>query len=136
VLERAEHDSAALGRFFEGEGSERHARIDPRLMESLVCHDFRHEVRELERLLWLAVSSSRSHFLAPTPEVLAELQRKAPEAPGAPAPAELDRDTLERALEASAGNVTEAAKSLGISSRFALYRLMRRHGVRGGSPSE
>jgi two-component system nitrogen regulation response regulator GlnG/two-component system response regulator HydG len=131
VLERAEQDSAELGRFFEGEGDERHARVDPRLMEALVCHDFRHEVRELERLLWLAVSSSRSHFLAPTPEVLAELQRKHPEPPGARPAAELDRETIERALEASAGNVTEAAKSLGMSSRFALYRLMRRHGIRG-----
>ena len=36
---------------------------------------------------------------------------------------------IERALAESAGNVTQAARAVGLPSRYALYRLMKRFGI-------
>jgi two-component system nitrogen regulation response regulator GlnG/two-component system response regulator HydG len=52
----------------------------------------------------------------------------------APAPsrepkAEPTADDIRAALGEASGNVTRAAKALGLSSRYALYRLMQRHGI-------
>jgi DNA-binding NtrC family response regulator len=51
---------------------------------------------------------------------------------GAPsaALAELDRATLEKAIEAAGGNLSATARALGVH-RTQLYRLMRKHGLRG-----
>ena len=38
------------------------------------------------------------------------------------------------ALAASGGAMAAAAASLGLSSRFALYRLMKRYGMNEGEP--
>jgi len=107
-------------RFFRGE----HAELDPRLIEALLRHEYTHHLRELERLVWLAVSTSRDSFVALTPEVEAELRPIEREV----AAAEPTADAIREAL-ATAG-VTEAAKRLGLKSRYALYRLMKKHGIR------
>ena len=100
-------------------------RVAPSLVEALLLHPFAHHLRELERLLWLAASTSRSDFLDLTPEVAAELGPRPPIAGVEP----LDAATIQAALAAAQGNVTAAARALGLKNRFSLYRLMRRHGL-------
>ncbi|MEP7119586.1 MAG: sigma 54-interacting transcriptional regulator [Byssovorax sp.] len=133
VLDRtAETTPTVRERFFESRpGKAAHARVDPGLVDALLHHPFTHHLREIERLLWLAVSTSRGDFVALTPEVLAELARTTATAttsddPAAPPPGE---EQVRAALAAAAGNVSRAARQLGLKNRFALYRLMKKHGL-------
>jgi DNA-binding NtrC family response regulator len=103
-------------------------RTDPRLLEGLLAHGFTHHARELERLLWLAASTSRGTFVALTPEVEAELRIAAPPTGSE----EVSAEQVKTALQAANGSVTAAARTLGLKNRFVLYRLMKRYGISGG----
>ncbi len=114
-----------LDRFFERRhGQPAEPRIDPDLIELLLRHSFKTHTRELERLLWLALSSSPDDFIAATPELRAELG-------SAPEPeVEPDRAAIEAALETARGNVTRATRLLGLRNRYVLYRIMRKLGMK------
>ncbi len=125
----AQHPDLAE-RFFERRnGRTAEARLDPALVDGLVRHAYTHHIRELERLLWLALSTSRGQFIAATPEVLRELS--APPERGDESAPEPDREMIEAALAEANGSVTRAARRLGLKNRFVLYRLMKRHGLQG-----
>jgi two-component system nitrogen regulation response regulator GlnG/two-component system response regulator HydG len=46
-----------------------------------------------------------------------------------PRPLDPVAEEIRVALDASNGSVEKAARALGLSNRFALYRLMKKHGV-------
>ena len=127
VLARLVRESPALrARFFEERGDLAPvARMDPHLIEALLRHDYTHHLRELERLLWRAVSTSGDAFVALTPEVSAELRVPPVRGGGEEATA----DEVRAALAATSGNVTRTAEKLGLKNRYALYRLLKRHGI-------
>ena len=79
-------------------------------------------VRELDTLLWRALSESDGDA------VLALRERAEPAAPATPKE-EPSAQQIRDALRDQAGSVTRAAAALGLPSRFALYRLMRRLGL-------
>lgn len=100
------------------------------LMDALVRHHYTLHHRELERLLRLARRSSNGAELALVPGVEAELDL--------PVTAiEVTSDAIANALRVSKSS-TEAAKRLGLPSRFALYRLMKKFGIeqKPSSPPE
>jgi DNA-binding NtrC family response regulator len=114
-----------LARFFERRhGAYAEPRIDPDLIELLLRHSYTTHARELERLLWLALSTSRDDFVCATDEVRAELGGAAPEPE-----VEVDQAAVEAALAASGGNITRATRILGLRNRYVLYRLMRKFGI-------
>jgi two-component system nitrogen regulation response regulator GlnG/two-component system response regulator HydG len=132
----AERSPEIAARFFERRhGRLAEPRLEPELVELLVRHHYTLHVRELERLLWTSLSSSIGEFVAVTPPLLEALQVSAPPAErpassaGAPLP---DRTAVESALAAAGGRVALAARALGLSSRYVLYRLMRQYGLEGG----
>lgn len=113
----AQSDANLAQRFFHaGE-----PRVDPELMEALLDHDYSTHVRELERLLIAAMATSRQGFIALTPEVAAELPPKRRQLP--------EREEIIAALARADGNVSEAWKQLGLSSRDALNRLIKKLGI-------
>jgi two-component system nitrogen regulation response regulator GlnG/two-component system response regulator HydG len=116
---------ALRARFCEADGA---PRLHPDLVDALLRHRYRLHARELHRLLWLAAGSSPGAFLALTPEVEAELDLDA-EAPAGPAAPPPDKAAVEAALAAAGGRVAAAADALGLPSRYALYRLMKKLGV-------
>ncbi len=99
-------------------------RIAPDLVDALLRHAFTHQLRELERLLWLAVTTTREPFVALTPEVLAELRLPVDTGSGEPT-----EEMVRAALAEAQGNVTKAARKLGLKNRFLLYRLMKKLGM-------
>lgn len=136
----ARETPSAVERFFERDGGElAEPRIEPSLVEVLLRHRFTHHVRELTRVMWAALASSRDSFLALTPEVRAQLRLGAPdpEAVRADEAASephaslqgVGRVEIKAALATTHGNVTDAARRLGLKNRFVLYRLMKRHGI-------
>jgi two-component system nitrogen regulation response regulator GlnG/two-component system response regulator HydG len=138
LLERFRQKSPALAeRFFERRhGALAEPRLDPDLVEMLVRHPWRLHTRELERLLFIAVSTSPGDYVTLTSEVLAEVapadETPVPDnllrlpASAAPPP---DKARIESALAAAEGRVAGAAERLGLSSRYVLYRLMRQYGI-------
>jgi transcriptional regulator with PAS, ATPase and Fis domain len=123
LLLDARADPELASRLFEGDW----ARISPELVLALLSHPYTHHVRELQALLWMAIETSPGRALVLTPELRERLAQPAP-APSVPAQ-ELDAEQVKAAIEESAGSVTKAAKLLGLSSRYALYRLMRKYGL-------
>ncbi|MEZ4240022.1 MAG: sigma 54-interacting transcriptional regulator [Myxococcota bacterium] len=122
LLRDARRDPEVAARLFDGD----EARVAPALIAALVRQPWPLAVRELASALWLAVQTSPGRALQLTPEVRERLGG------GAPVPVEpedVDADAIRAALAAADGNVTQAARALGLSSRYVLYRLMRRHGV-------
>jgi DNA-binding NtrC family response regulator len=115
---------------------QRHARrygkalegFEPDAMESLLQHPWPGNVRELEHAIERAV------LLAPGPRVgSADIGLSLRQASGTQAFErltldEVERELIRRALKRHDGNVSEAAKSLGLS-RSALYRRLERHGL-------
>ncbi len=114
-----------LDRFFERRaGHVAEPRIDPDLIELLLRHRYTTHTRELERLLWLALSTSPDDYVAATDELRAELGNAVTESEIEP-----DRGAIEAALETAKGNVTRATRLLGLRNRYVLYRLMRKLGI-------
>jgi two-component system nitrogen regulation response regulator GlnG/two-component system response regulator HydG len=95
--------------------------VHPELVDHLVRHRYRHHFRELERLVRLSLRTSPAGLLTLTPSVAAELDLPVTAAP--PTDAQI-REALSHGV-----SVAEAAKSLGLPSRFALYRLMKKLGI-------
>src|SRR5215218_9599068 len=121
----AAHFLAAHAKRYRIEG----AAFDPGAVEALLAHPFPGNVRELEHAV------ERALLLAPSGLIRAEdiaLRR-----PAQPA-SRLEEMTLEeaeghliaRALARTGGNVSDAARALGLS-RSALYRRMQHFGLRG-----
>ena len=93
------------------------------MLEQLIQHDYTGNFRELEYLLRLAISTSEDQFIEATPSVLQEIRRAEIDPPAA---TNLDRDKLKAALAEHRGSASEVAHALGLSSRFALYRLLKK----------
>ncbi len=133
LLLRAASATPSIGaRFFERrDGALAEPRITPRLVVRLLRHSYDHHVRELDRLLWVAISSTREDFLDLTPELLTELGSEEADSPELEArdPAALTKAQIEAALAASGNSISEAARSLGLKNRFVLHRLIRKHGI-------
>jgi DNA-binding NtrC family response regulator len=144
VLRRALLDTPALVSRFKGTSGE--IDVAPELLEHLLGHAYTTHVRELEGLLWRAMSESTGAVVE-LPPAMAErpnakvaegappqavdAEERAPTGPLQPegAPMELTEERM-RALSAQhGGNLAEVARALGLPSRYVLYRLLRKHGI-------
>jgi two-component system nitrogen regulation response regulator GlnG/two-component system response regulator HydG len=108
-------------------------RLDPDLVEALVLHPFTHHVRELDGLLWRAIAGSPRDYVA-FPRDLREELLAARTTHGLARQARAARadPTLEEVracLSRNSGHVERTALELGLPSRYALYRLLKKHGI-------
>ena len=94
-------------------------RVDPALIEELLVRTYDTHVRELEAILWRAMAGSPGDTVLLTDELRQESRGR---------DAEPSVEQLRAALR-SAGSVKNAARVLGLKSRYALYRLMKKHGI-------
>jgi transcriptional regulator with AAA-type ATPase domain len=91
------------------------------LVDVLCRHEYTLHFRELERLVRIAFRASRSGQLELSSALRAQLCLTEPSTP-------LDAERV-RVVLAQSKSASEAAKQLGLSSRFALYRLLKRLGI-------
>ncbi|UQA57148.1 sigma-54-dependent transcriptional regulator [Polyangium aurulentum] len=126
-------DIPALAAYFLASYAKRYridnALFDPSAIEALLAHPFPGNVRELEHAV------ERALLLAPNGVIRAEdIALRRPSQPAS----RLEEMTLEeaeghliaRALARTGGNVSDAARALGLS-RSALYRRMQHFGLKG-----
>ncbi|HEU4578597.1 MAG TPA: sigma 54-interacting transcriptional regulator [Polyangiaceae bacterium] len=121
----ARQDPALGARFLAGwNGSEGEPRLSLALVRALVLHDYSTHARELERLLWVSLQSSPGDELEYTAEVraLCRFPERGRD------PEEVSREELRAALARHGGKRERAWRELGLSSRHALSRLMRKLG--------
>jgi len=125
---------ALANRFFERRtGQVAEPRLAPHVIARLLRHELQHNVRELERLLWLAIGSAPADYIGLTPALEAELD-DAEQAVAQPAP-EIDRLTLLRALSEHDRSPTRMAQALGLKNRYVLIRLLKKHGLSASEPN-
>ncbi|HRE91301.1 MAG TPA: hypothetical protein PK095_19440, partial [Myxococcota bacterium] len=102
-------------------------RIAPRLIDLLLRHQWKANVRELTSILWLSMTTAQGPFLDATAEVLAQLRDGTERFND---PNELDESAVRQALDASRGRVSVAARMLGLKNRWVLYRLLEKLDIR------
>ncbi|MBI4605674.1 MAG: sigma-54-dependent Fis family transcriptional regulator [Planctomycetes bacterium] len=110
-------------------------RVDPKLMKELAEHHWPGNVRELKNTIERAMILCRGESLT-SEDVLGHLRRDASRGSGAfrlPPEglnlAEVEKDLLLQALEATGGNLPKAGRLLGLNKDQVRYRLLK-YGVR------
>jgi len=130
ALQAASKSPELMGRFIAcDDAGRRNARFAPDFVQHAVRGSWPTNVRGLESLLWSCVAESPGDTI----ELSAALRGRK-DAVSAPAPDEFQgaEPTVEQVREAlrnAGGSVTRAARALGLSSRYTLYRWMRKHGL-------
>jgi len=118
----AREDDQLRARFFQPDGE---ARVSPQLLVGLMRSPAVGNVRSLRNLLWRSLAESPGDTLlwpssparsGPPPST------RAPDEPG-------ERGRIRQALDRNAGSIDKTWRELGLSSRFALNRLLKKHGI-------
>jgi DNA-binding NtrC family response regulator len=104
------------------------AGFDPEAMAALLAHPWPGNVRELEHAIERAVLMAAGERLGAADIGLGPVQTGGAAGLEQLTLDEVERELIRRALKRHDGNVSEAAKSLGLS-RSALYRRLERHGL-------
>ncbi|AKV04386.1 sigma-54-dependent transcriptional regulator [Labilithrix luteola] len=134
LLERAARSSPAVAAsFVEARHETRpRVRVDPALIEMLLARAYRTNVRELEAILWQAIAESQSDRVSAPSASRASTKksrmvaRARGEEEGSRAPS---LEEITTALAEHGGSIPRAARALGLTSRFALNRLVKHHGL-------
>jgi DNA-binding NtrC family response regulator len=135
------------------ESGHEYPRLHPILVMFLLQRHYTANIRELDAMLWRAMSESHGDVIEAPAEMRAMSGSIRPEATGSQtgsqtpvdsaevtsAPVESrpepEPDEIRAALAKHDGRVAEAARTLGLRSRYALYRLMKKHGIDGDVPT-
>jgi DNA-binding NtrC family response regulator len=133
-------DILALAQHFLRRYSQRYARprtgFSEDAIQALRSYEWPGNVRELDHAVERSVLLSRGETIDVWDLSLARIPgRDAPGRVGPKSLDELERDAIKDALDRFDGNVSLAAKALGLS-RSALYRRLQRHGLGDGGKGE
>ena len=133
LLHRASNASPQLrDRFFVESDDGLQPRVDPDLIERLIRHRFTFNIRELDSLLWKAIAESPRNFVMLSRGLREDLDSQAAAQANVSTPngsAEPSAQEIVDGLNRNANHVARTAEALGLSSRYALYRLMRKNGI-------
>jgi len=137
LRERGE-DVLLLARHFAGLYAERNHKprpdFDPATFKKLRQHSWPGNIRELQHAVERAVILSEGPLLRPEAFTFSAVEQAAgslsvPTPPEGPLQLnEVEKNTILRVIERNNGNITKAAKELGIT-RTALYRRLEKHDI-------
>ncbi|MEZ4306810.1 MAG: sigma 54-interacting transcriptional regulator [Polyangiaceae bacterium] len=133
----------AVERFFSksGAGGEPEPNVSAGFIEALMRRSYETNVRELRGLLWAAMSRSEGDAIERSYESASPVSDRVQEwleheeedeessqveEPAASEPTEAE---VRASLAEHDGNVQRTAAALGLSTRYVLYRLMKRYGI-------
>jgi two-component system nitrogen regulation response regulator GlnG/two-component system response regulator HydG len=118
-------DAELRARFVRADGE---PNVSAHLLTRLVRGALPGNVRDLRNTLWRSLAESKSDSLDWPPSVAVQspgMPRVGSEAPRA----QPERERLIEALERNQGSLDKTWRELGLSSRFALNRLLKKHAV-------
>jgi len=124
----AAEDPGLAQRFFPGGDPGGHPRLGAPLFEALLTRPWRTHARELDGLLWQAMSRSRGDTVRALEAAGLERAKPLPP-PGSADPASLTPEAIQAALDRHGGRQEAAWRELGLSSRYALRRLVKKYGL-------
>lgn len=130
----------AVEGFFTTVNGSREPNLRSNFIENLINYSYSTNVRELDALLWRSMSSSSGNALewpsdlpVPNVQVIGSIPSELQHVPEIEEPTGLTRDPTEGEIRSSLaehnGNIVRVAKALGLSSRYVLYRFMRKYGI-------
>jgi DNA-binding NtrC family response regulator len=124
LFDKMRADAPALcERFSDARGA---ARLGRGFVVALMRHVFTRNVRELRSMLWSALHESHG----PNLEWPASIDARATSMVGStPPPAADELDVIRQVLTKNSGSIEKSWRELGLSSRYALTRLLRKHGI-------
>ena len=102
------------------------ATLTGRAMARLRSHLFPGNVRELQHVLERAVIMAEGDTIRPEDLLFSPVEQAVPTSSGPTRLDELERETVQRMMDKYHGNITKAAKELGIT-RMALYRRLGKY---------
>jgi DNA-binding NtrC family response regulator len=105
------------------------ASVSAGLMTRLVRTLDAGNIRYLRNTLWRSLAESTSDTLTWPKSLVREAEAKAKAAREAPAAAASERERIRDALDRNDGSLDKTWRELGLSSRFALNRLMKKYGI-------
>lgn len=129
LLKTAEEDPA-LAELYVDEATGM-PRIAPELIIALMQHRWTLHVRELERLLWSAITSCDDGWLRLSPTVKQDLtlaHRDAAEE-AFTTPAELTPEAIQACIDKHGGVQEKIWRDLGLKNRYVLRRLIKKHNL-------
>jgi two-component system nitrogen regulation response regulator GlnG len=130
-LRERREDIPALARYFLGRHANRYRKhitgFDEAALDSLLAHAWPGNVRELDHAIERAVLMAREPLLGTGDLALRAADGRSPGLEELTLD-EVERVLIQRALKRCDGNVSEAARLLGLS-RSALYRRLERHAL-------
>jgi DNA-binding NtrC family response regulator len=133
-LRERREDIPALAAHFLAEQGRRYGRpamrLSPGALEALMAYSWPGNVRELEHTVERALLMAAGDEVTPEDLLLRRVSREGPSRLEEMKLEEVERYLIERALTRYEGNVSDAAKALGLS-RSALYRRMQYYGIKG-----
>jgi len=118
-----EHDPPLRARFAGTSGA---PELGPEFIAALVRRRLPGNVRELRNLLWEAIGKSERGVLVPP---AADEPRELASRQSAASLDEPNAARLRAALEANGGSIEKTWRALGLTSRFALMRLMKKNSI-------
>jgi two-component system nitrogen regulation response regulator GlnG/two-component system response regulator HydG len=123
---------SVVSRFFDGDCL--WPRVDAGFIDALVRHSYSLHVRELDEIVWRSIRASRGRVLEPLALGPGSAGSGTSGVVGTAAdddgPSDCTtEDDVRRALDRHGGSATRAYRELGLSSRYALYRLMKKYAI-------
>ncbi len=144
LLQRAAEKDHELGkRFCKGwDGKRGEPRIAIELSRALVKHPWSTHVRELDAILWASLTTSKGEVAELTEDVKRALgasrggsTRPSTKPPPARPSAEITADAIRASLAKHDGVKDRVWRELGLASRFALRRLLKKYGIEDDAES-
>lgn len=128
LLRAAERSPEIVSPFiYESEHGREEVRFAPELIETLLQRSYPTNVRELDALLWRALAESDGNCLTLAPDSTTTRSSQPAERRSTPTSRpEPTADEIRAALASNSGNIPAASRALGLSSRFALNRLIKK----------
>ena len=121
----AREDETVAARYFTEEGE---PRLGASFVRGLASHPFPNNVRELRNLLWQAAIAGEGPALEwQDTQRRSAAETEAGDNPTADSP--LNSGALQDALDRHNGSIDKTWRALGLANRFALMRLVKKHGL-------
>jgi two-component system nitrogen regulation response regulator GlnG/two-component system response regulator HydG len=130
VLRRAAaRDREVDATFFDHDGPTPEPRVALAFVEALVRHSYATHARELEAFVWRSLATSKRGVVELTSALAEELGKSERPLMASRPPTEVGEAEIRASLERNAGVRDRVWRELGLSSRHALTRLMKRYGL-------